>query len=72
MFRLLTVQDGSVHVDMRFNFEKCYNKIVELANAAKEAREAAADAAGDTQEMQSSLSDLTERYKQLYEAKNGH
>lgn len=27
------------------------NKIVELANAAKEAREAAADAAGDTQEM---------------------
>ena len=51
MFRLLTVQDGSVHVDMRFNFEKCYNKIVELANAAKEAREAAADAAGDTQEM---------------------
>ena len=25
MFRLLTVQGGSVHVDMRFNFEKCYN-----------------------------------------------
>ena len=25
MFRLLTVQDGFVHVDMRFNFEKCYN-----------------------------------------------
>ena len=24
MFRLLTVQGGSVHVDMRFNFEKCY------------------------------------------------
>lgn len=47
------------------------DKIVELANAAKEAREAAADAAGDTQEMQSSLADLTEQYKQLYEAKNG-
>ena len=27
MFRLLTVQGGSVHVDMRFNFEKCYNDI---------------------------------------------
>ena len=27
MFRLLTVQGGSVHVDMRFNFEKCYNII---------------------------------------------
>ena len=25
MFRLLTVQGGPVHVDMRFNFEKCYN-----------------------------------------------
>ena len=24
MSRLLTVQGGSVHVDMRFNFEKCY------------------------------------------------
>jgi hypothetical protein len=26
MFRLLTVQGGSVHVDMRFNFEKCYRR----------------------------------------------
>ena len=25
MSRLLTVQGGFVHVDMRFNFEKCYN-----------------------------------------------
>ena len=25
MFRLLTVQGGFVLVDMRFNFEKCYN-----------------------------------------------
>ena len=25
MFRLLTVQGGFVHVDMRFNFENCYN-----------------------------------------------
>ena len=24
MFRLLTVQVGFVHVDMRFNYEKCY------------------------------------------------
>ena len=24
MFRLLTVQGGFAHVDMRFNFEKCY------------------------------------------------
>ena len=25
MFPLLTVQGGFVHVDMRFNFENCYN-----------------------------------------------
>ena len=26
MFRLLTVQGGFVHVDMRFNFENCYSE----------------------------------------------
>ena len=40
MFRLLTVQGGSVHVDMRFNFEKCYNNsnfaAVALTNASLE------------------------------------
>ena len=30
MFRLLTVQVGFVHVDMRFNFEKCYKVGIEL------------------------------------------
>ena len=30
MFRLLTVQVGFVHVDMRFNFEKCYKKTAQL------------------------------------------
>ena len=29
MLCLLTVQGGFVHVDMRFNFEKCYKSLVD-------------------------------------------
>ena len=48
-----------------------FDKIIEMANAAKEAREAAADAAGDARELQSSLADLTQQYEKLYQAKDG-
>lgn len=36
MFRLLTVQGSFVHVDMRFNFENCYNKNAEFTMTSTE------------------------------------